>query len=437
MRIMDKNILRKVNLLNWLHAEVKPALGCTEPVAIAFAAATAAQRVEGNLLHMFGNISKNLFKNANGVLLPGTKKRGVTIAAALGFISGNADLGLEVLRDVLPEDIQQAETLIAENKIKITTIDSEELIYVDLTVITESAQCRVVIKGAHTHITQISVNNIETFRAPELCPEGSASQLKPFTVNEAVIFIKSVPVADIAFMTAAIDLNSALSAEGQKRPYGLNVSGTLCQAIADGMSKQCLLNQIAIDAAAASDARMGGAPLPAMSNFGSGNQGIVATMPVVTLARHLVSSSETTLRAVTLSHLVAISIHARYARLSALCAASTAAMGAAAGMAWLFTQDETVIACAIKNMISDISGMVCDGASGTCAMKVSTAATSAIKSVLMATNGISAGSYDGIVDDELEQSINHLCQLTEIAMKQTDRQIIQIISDKASAESAN
>ncbi len=303
--------------------------------------------------------------------------------------------------------------------------------------ITESAQCRVVIKGAHTYITKISVNNIETFRAPDFCSGDSASQLKLFTVNEAVTFIKSVPVTDIAFMTAAIDLNSALSAEGQKRPYGLNVSGTLRQAIADGMSTKCLLNQIAIDAAAASDARMGGASLPAMSNFGSGNQGILATMPVVTLARHLASNSEATLRAVTLSHLVAISIHARYARLSALCAASTAAMGAAAGMAWLLTQDETVIACAIKNMISDISGMVCDGASGTCAMKVSTTVTSAIKSVLMAKNGISASSYDGIVDHELEQSINHLCQLTEIAMKQTDRQIIQIISDKASAESAN
>lgn len=434
---MDKNTLWRANLLNWLHAEVKPALGCTEPVAIAFAAATAARKVEGNLIHIFGNISKNLFKNANGVLLPGTNKRGVATAAALGFIAGNADLGLEVLRDILPEDIQQAEAFIAENKIKITTIDSAELIYVDLTVVTDSAQCRVVIQGAHTHITQINVNNVETFRAPALNSECSASQLKPFTISEAVAFITSVPAADIAFMTAAIDLNSALSQEGQKRAYGLNVSGALRQAVTDGMSADCLLNQIAIDAAAASDARMGGAPLPAMSNFGSGNQGIVATMPVVTVARHLGSSDEATLRAVTLAHLVAISIHARYARLSALCAASTAAMGAAAGMAWLLTQDENVIARAIKNMISDISGMVCDGASGTCAMKVSTSASSAIKSVLMAKKGMSAGSYDGIVDDELEQTVNHLCQLTEVAMKQTDRQIIQIISDKASAASVN
>lgn len=190
-----------------------------------------------------------------------------------------------------------------------------------------------------------------------------------------------------------------------------------------------LLSKVIINTVAASDARMGGAPVVAMSNFGSGNQGITATMPVVVVADHL-GVDEETARALSLSHLTAISIHSRYTRLSALCAASTAAMGAAASMARLFTRDINTINTAIINMVSDITGMICDGASNSCAMKVSSVVSSAFKAVLMAMQNSCAGANDGIVCADVEQTINNLCRLVIKPMTLTDKEIISIMVAK-------
>lgn len=210
----------------------------------------------------------------------------------------------------------------------------------------------------------------------------------------------------------------------------MNINGTFSDAVKNGLLSNDLLSKVIINTVAASDARMGGAPVVAMSNFGSGNQGIAATMPVVTVAEHLKADEETLARALALSHLTAISIHSRYTRLSALCAASTAAMGAAAGMAWLFTRDLQTINTAIINMISDITGMICDGASNSCAMKVSSVVSSAFKAVLMAMQNSCAGSNDGIVCADVEQTINNLCRLVIKPMAYTDKEIINIMVAK-------
>ena len=192
-----------------------------------------------------------------------------------------------------------------------------------------------------------------------------------------------------------------------------------------------LLSRILIETVAASDARMGGAPVTAMSNFGSGNQGITATLPVMVVAREVNASEEELARALALSHLVAISIHSRYTRLSALCAASTAAMGAAAGMAWLLTRELKVIESTIINMVSDVSGIICDGASNSCAMKVSTVTMSAFKAVLMARQGTRVSDHDGIISPDAEQTINNLSNLVVKAMPATDKEIIHIMAGKS------
>ncbi len=428
---MKKSTSNKRVLIEWLRKEVRPASGCTEPVAIAFAAATAAKYTHGDIFRIQGKISRNLYKNADGVTLPATNSCGVHLAAAIGAIGGDASLSLDVLRNIQPEHITLARKLIDNQSVCIESVDSSEIIYVDMTIMARMNQCRVIIEGSHTHITHLSVDGVERNPVSRREHHNTTSDAFPlFSVKDAFDFICHVDYQHIYFMFEAVRLNSALSREGKKAPYGLNVSGALRNNIADGFCSNNLMNQIVMDATAASDARMGGASIPAMTNFGSGNQGIAATMPVVTLAGHLQSSEEELVRAVTLSHLVAISIHARYERLSALCAASTAAMGAAAGMAWLLTRDYTVITYAIKNMISDVSGIICDGASGSCAMKISSVVSSAIKSVLMAKNHRVAGSHDGIIHDDVEQTINALCQLATSSMKYTDKQIIQIMSDK-------
>ena len=417
-------------LLDWLKKEVKLSLGCTEPIAIAYAAAVAAKYLNAPILKITGNISENLYKNAMGVTIPGTSYCGVTLAAAIGAIGGNADADLEVLKDITATQITEAYIFNESGNVCLNAVDATDFIFIDITLYSLSDQCRVVIQGSHTNVTEVYINNIKQILVRDLIAANDSGVLPEFSLNDAFKFVTDVAAKDIMFMLKSAEINTALSDEGQRKNYGLNVSGALSQARKNGFISTDLLSQMLINTTAASDARMGGAPLPAMSNYGSGNQGITVTMPVVTLARHLNTDDETLARALALAHLAAISIHMRYTRLSALCAASTAAMGAAAGMSWLLTQDFQTISYAVSNMISDISGIICDGASNSCAMKVSTATACAFKSVLMAQQNSVAGERDGIVSCDVECSINNLCKLVLSPMRQTDKEIISIMTRK-------
>ncbi|EFE7741784.1 serine dehydratase subunit alpha family protein [Escherichia coli] len=417
-------------LLDWLKKEVKLSLGCTEPIAIAYAAAVAAKYLNAPILKITGNISENLYKNAMGVTIPGTSYCGVTLAAAIGAIGGNADADLEVLKDITATQITEAYIFNESGNVCLNAVDATDFIFIDITLYSLSDQCRVVIQGSHTNVTEVYINNIKQILVRDLIAANDSGVLPEFSLNDAFKFVTDVAAKDIMFMLKSAEINTALSDEGQRKNYGLNVSGALSQARKNGFISTDLLSQMLINTTAASDARMGGASLPAMSNYGSGNQGITVTMPVVTLARHLNTDDETLARALALAHLAAISIHMRYTRLSALCAASTAAMGAAAGMSWLLTQDFQTISYAVSNMISDISGIICDGASNSCAMKVSTATACAFKSVLMAQQNSVAGERDGIVSCDVEGSINNLCKLVLSPMRQTDKEIISIMTRK-------
>ncbi|WP_145525517.1 serine dehydratase subunit alpha family protein [Yersinia vastinensis] len=418
-------------LLDWLRKEVKISLGCTEPIAIAYAAAVAAKYLKEPLVKIAGNISENLYKNAMGVTIPGTAYSGVTLSAAIGAIGGNADAGLEVLKDITTAQITEAYRLNESGHVRLETLEAEDFIFIDITVYSLCEQCRVVIQGSHTNITELYINNIKQDLTNDLMTNNiQSTELPQFSLLDAFRFITEVAAKDIMFMLKSAEVNSALSDEGQRKNYGLNVSGALVQARKNGFISADLLSQMLINTTAASDARMGGAPLPAMSNYGSGNQGITVTMPVLTLAKHLNVDDEILARALALAHLAAISIHMRYTRLSALCAASTAAMGAAAGMSWLLTKNYQTISYAVSNMISDISGIICDGASNSCAMKVSTATACAFKSVLMAQQNTVVGERDGIVSCDVEGSINNLCKLVLSPMRQTDKEIISIMTLK-------
>ncbi len=317
-------------LIQWLKREVSPALGCTEPVAIAFAAAVAAQHLGEPVVGITGTVSENLYKNAMGVTIPGTGSSGVALAAAIGSIAGDPNAGLEVFRNVMLQHVAQANLMVSDGQITIEQKATHEFLHVDLTLKGENRQCRVIVNGGHTNVTYLAVDDHVRIDRPARSTGRADDALPAFTLRDAFEFAGSVDFDDIAFILEAAKMNSALSAEGRRVRYGLNVGGTLRDAISQGLMQNDLLNRIVIDATSASDARMGGATLPAMTNFGSGNQGITATMPVVTVAEHLQADDETLARALALSHLVAISIHARYTRLSALCAVTTAAMGAAA-----------------------------------------------------------------------------------------------------------
>ena len=414
--------------------EVKPALGCTEPISLALACAMAAARLSGDVTHIEAWVSPNLMKNGLGVTVPGTGMVGLPIAAALGAIGGNAQAGLEVLKAASDDAIVRAKALLNAGKVQVNLQDPcEDILYSRACVYAGKASASVTIAGGHTRVVQIVCQGETCFSLDEQQQSGTVDPLAVLadtTLAEILEFVEQAPFSAIRFILEAAHLNDRLSQEGLSGKWGLHIGATLRHQQQRGFIAEDVGSSIVIRTSAASDARMGGATLPAMSNSGSGNQGITATMPVLVVAEHLKVDEETLARALMLSHLSAIYIHHQLPRLSALCAATTAAMGAAAGMAWLLDRRYQAIAMAISSMIGDVSGMICDGASNSCAMKVSTSVSSAWKAVMMALENTAVTGHEGIVAHDVEHSIANLCALACRSMQATDRQIIEIMASK-------
>jgi L-cysteine desulfidase len=417
--------------------EVKPALGCTEPVSLALAAAVAASELNGAVERIDAWVSPNLMKNGLGVTVPGTGMVGLPIAAALGALGGNANAGLEVLKDASAQAIADAKAMLKAGKVSVMLQQPcDDILFSRAKVYSHDGWACVTIVGGHTHIVRIETHTGVKFAqqesASEEAQESPLAVLSETSLEEILAFVNTVPFDAIRFILDAARLNGALSREGLRGNWGLHIGATLEKQCARGLLANDLSTSILIRTSAASDARMGGATLPAMSNSGSGNQGITATVPVMVVAEHFGADEEKLARALMLSHLSAIYIHHQLPRLSALCAATTAAMGAAAGMAWLVDEGRySTISMAISSMIGDVSGMICDGASNSCAMKVSTSASAAWKAVLMALDDTAVTGNEGIVAHNVEQSIANLCALACHSMQQTDKQIIEIMARKA------
>ena len=417
--------------------EVKPALGCTEPVSLALAAAVAASELKGAVDRIDAWVSPNLMKNGLGVTVPGTGMVGLPIAAALGALGGDPGAGLEVLKDASAQAIADAKAMLKAGKVSVMLQQPcDDILFSRAKVYSHDGWACVTIVGGHTHIVRIETHNGVTFsqqaNASGEAQESPLAVLSETSLEEILAFVNTVPFDAIRFILDAARLNGALSQEGLRGNWGLHIGATMEKQCARGLLANDLSTAILIRTSAASDARMGGATLPAMSNSGSGNQGITATVPVMVVAEHFGADEEKLARALMLSHLSAIYIHHQLPRLSALCAATTAAMGAAAGMAWLVDEGRySTISMAISSMIGDVSGMICDGASNSCAMKVSTSASAAWKAVLMALDDTSVTGNEGIVANNVEQSIANLCALACHSMQQTDKQIIEIMARKA------
>ncbi|EPA9095182.1 serine dehydratase subunit alpha family protein [Enterobacter hormaechei] len=414
--------------------EVKPALGCTEPVSLALACAMAAGQLSGEVTRIEAWVSPNLMKNGLGVTVPGTGMVGLPIAAALGATGGNAHAGLEVLKDASAEALTRAKALLNAGLVQVKLQEPcDEILYSRACVYAGESSAMVTIAGGHTRVVEVVCQGETCFRLDDRQSQNNddpLAVLSTTTLSQILEFVEQVPFDAIRFILDAGRLNDALSREGLRGNWGLHIGVTLNKQRARGWMAQDLGSDIIIRTSAASDARMGGATLPAMSNSGSGNQGITATMPVVVVAEHVQADDERLARALMLSHLSAIYIHYQLPRLSALCAATTAGMGAAAGMAWLMGGSYQTIAMAIGSMIGDVSGMICDGASNSCAMKVSTSVTSAWKAVMMALDDTAVTGNEGIVAHDVEQSISNLCALACRSMQATDRQIIEIMASK-------
>ncbi|QIM67473.1 hypothetical protein A4G16_08930 [Mannheimia granulomatis] len=422
---LEQAILRAVN------HEVVPALGCTEPISLALASAIARQYLGHLPERIEEKVSPNLMKNGMGVTVPGTATVGLPMAAAIGAIGGDPHGGLEVLKNITPAQVEQAKAMLSDDKVSVSIFETEHILYSEATLFYKTQRVCVRIAEHHTNVIYIEKNGQTILSKP--CAVNNDDITEIFTslsAKDIFDFSMNIELEKIRFIEQAAQLNSALSKEGLRTDYGLHIGRTLQKQIGLGLISDDLLNRIVIETTSASDARMGGASLPAMSNSGSGNQGITATMPVVVVARHLNIDEEKRIRALFLSHLMAIYIHSKLPKLSALCAVTTAAMGSCAGVAWLLTGKFENISMAISSMIGDISGIICDGASNSCAMKVSTSVSSSYKSILMSMDNSQVTGNEGIVEHDIDRSINNLCSIASRSMQYTDKQVIEIMVNK-------
>ena len=445
---------RESEIIGLLHKEVKPALGCTEPIAVALAAAKAAELLHTSSMAAKGGmspyalrpnrvngrhaalppsvsveVSGNILKNGMGVGIPGTDMIGLYIAAALGAICGNSSYGLEVLKDLTDDDVKSAKEMVAAGKVQISLADSVKLLFVKVTVDDGANSAWAVIEDDHDKIVETGLNG-RVLSGSEKA-SGPASEERNtldyhLTVKEIYSFTKTVAYDDIKFILGDRDLNLALAHAGLEGNYGLGVGKAIRENQHEIFGDDFMSYAMGMTAAA-SDARMAGCKLPAMSNSGSGNQGITVSMPVIAYAIKYGVDDERLARALILSNLVAIHIKGYLGKLSALCGCVIASTGSACGIVYLQGGSYEQVCAAIKNMIGNITGMVCDGAKVGCAMKVASGVSCAIQSAVLALRGTCVTETDGIIDRDIEKTIRNLGEIGSSGMKSTDQLIQQIM----------
>ena len=428
---------RESELIELLHKEVKPALGCTEPIAVALAAAKATEILK-TAIHELSeyeldvDVSGNILKNGMGVGIPGTGMVGLHIASALGAVCGKSEYGLEVLKDLTDNDVDSAKALVEAHKVSINVADSPKTLYVKVTVKSANHKAWAVIEDDHDRVVETGLDSsVSDVRKGG---DGKSSPAKGvldynLTVREIYSFALNADFEDIKFILADRDLNLALAQEGLKGDYGLGVGKAIRENQQEVFGDDFISLAMGLTAAA-SDARMAGCKLPAMSNSGSGNQGITVSMPVIAYALKYDVDDERLARALILSNLVAIHIKGYLGKLSALCGCVIASTGSACGIVYLREGNYGQVCAAIKNMIGNITGMVCDGAKVGCAMKVASGVACAVQSCVLALRDTCISDTDGIIDKDIEKTIRNLGRIGSLGMQSTDHLIQQIMLGK-------
>ena len=435
---------REAEIIELIRKEVKPALGCTAPIAVALAVAKAMEIMEDkrgtvspDWRMMDGwtlsiEVSGNILKNGMGVGIPGTGMVGLHIAAALGAVCGKSEYGLEVLHDLDETSISRAKQLVEDKSVTVGLAETDHKLYVKATVLAEDnhSAC-AVIEDDHDNIVETWYD--ATILTSSHKAEGSDSPDQKttldynLTVREILDFATTVAYEDIGFILESRTLNLALAHEGLKGCYGLKVGYAINLEDNKEVFGGDFLSYAMSLTAAASDARMAGCTLAAMSNSGSGNQGITVTMPVIAYSIKYGTDDERLARALVLSHLIAIHIKGYLGKLSALCGCVIASTGSSCGLVYLRGGDYEQICAAIKNMIGNITGMVCDGAKVGCAMKVASGVSSALQSAVLAREGICISEHDGIIEKDIEKTIQNLGRIGSIGMQNTDNMILDIM----------
>ena len=418
-----------------VHEQVVPAIGCTEPICVALAVSRATEELGCLPQRIMVRLSANILKNAMGVGIPGTGMVGLPIAIALGAIVGKSKYGLEVLRDSTPESVKAGQQYIEEQHIDIALAENApSKLFVDVEASDADGHvARAVISEHHTNFIHVSRDErvlLDSSTGVSEIESDDKEATLQLNLRKVFEYATTSPLEEIEFINEAKRLNENAAARSLEGNYGHCLGKVLSRPLGRGIMGESIFSHILSSTSCACDARMAGAMIPVMSNSGSGNQGICATNPVVVFAEENHNTAEELTRALMLSHLTAIYIKQSLGALSALCGCVVAATGSSCGITYLMGGGYEEVSSAVKNMIANLTGMICDGAKPSCALKLTTGVSTAVLSAMLAMQGNCVSSVEGIIDDDVDQSIRNLVSIGTDAMNETDREVLKIMTHK-------
>ena len=418
-------------IIDLVNREVIPAIGCTEPIAVSLCVARATEML-GQLPEKINvQLSANILKNAMGVGIPGTGMIGLPIAIALGALVGRSEYGLEVLKDADEQAVQQGKEYIDQRGISIDLKPGiEEKLYIEVEVVAGQKRAVAIISGGHTNFVFLQQDEQVLLDARSQQSAGESCNDEELTLRTVYEFAMESPLEEIEFIMEAKRLNRSAAESAFVSEYGHSLGRTLRGERELKVMGDSIFSRIISYTAAACDARMGGAMVPVMSNSGSGNQGITATLPVVVYGEECGASHEQMVRALMLSHLTVIYIKQSLGRLSALCGCVVAAAGSSCGITYLMGGGFEEVAMAVKNMIANLTGMICDGAKPSCALKLASGVSTAVLSAMMAMEHRCVSKLEGIIDEDVDRSIRNLTTIGREGMNETDALILNIMTNK-------
>ena len=413
-----------------MEQEIVPAMGCTEPIAVSLCVAKASELLEHRPDKIDIFLSSNVIKNAMGVGIPGTKMIGLPIAIALGALIGKSEYGLELLLDFDADDLAEAKQYINEERINIAIKENiSQNLYIEVVCYAKDSVVKTIISGAHTFFSHIEKDG-EILLSKEFEEIDTDNVAVSLNMRKVYDYAHETPIEDLKFIYAAAKMNKAVSEEAQNDHYGHNVSQIIGGKKGLSVFGNNPHSKMLIATSGACDVRMDGAKLAVMSNSGSGNQGIASTMPVLSYAEEIGADEQTLIRALVLSNLAVIFIKQHLGRLSALCGCVVASTGSSCGITYLMGGSYEQITFATKNMIGNITGMICDGAKPSCSLKITSGTSTALLSALMAIENGVISEQEGIVDEDVDQTIRNMAKIGKEGMLETDKLVLDIMTNK-------
>lgn len=422
-----KNYLKLIELVR---EEVKPAIGCTEPVAVAVAAAVARKYFHTTIERVKVKVCLSIYKNGKCVMIPGTDECGLPLAAALGVVAGDPESGFNVFKNVDGRAIDEARKMLAEGIVTVEPVLGVEGIFVEVLLEGQGQKTAAVLKHSHTHIERVEVNDLIVYQ--DKSGEERVYKEDPLwglTFKDLKEIAEKIDFQDISFILEGVEMNKKAAEQGLQKNKGLTIGSGLKKLMNLGKLGADPVLQARILTAAGADFRMGGGNCPVMTSGGSGNQGLGVILPIAVVGEEKNVTDEQLARAIFFAHTINLFVKKYTGKLSALCGCAIAAgIGASAGIAWILGGDDNQIAGAVKNMLANLTGMICDGAKESCALKLSTSAGEAVISAYLSCSGVIVPAGTGIIGNTAEETIQNIGLLCERGLTKADEVLVDILT---------